>query len=210
MFFLYEIYYQNKYNKLIQRAKKLLNTISSLSENVDIMDILNLDINFSLLTEEYIDYYKKVGFPIDTEKYDEHFIRCVVKELADVQSALNDLYQNNVRRTEHEDFDSLLSTIRKSCYEGKYSVSKNHNSNSNLVKKVFLCKLMSFAYNSFTNDKEISFSNYTRLVDLYELYKEGNQYQFGEYIEPLMNELSNYVSYSFSTSSNSDKPYVKK
>ena len=210
MFFLYEIYYQNKYNKLIQRAKQLLNTISSLSENVDIMDILNLDINFSLLTEEYIDYYKKVGFPIDTEKYDEHFIRCVVKELADVQSALNDLYQNNVRRTEHEDFDSLLSTIRKSCYEGKYSVSKNHNSNSNLVKKVFLCKLMSFAYNSFTNDKEISFSNYTRLVDLYELYKEGNQYQFGEYIEPLMNELSNYVSYSFSTSSNSDKPYVKK
>ena len=60
------------------------------------------------------------------------------------------------------------------------------------------------------NDKEISFSNYIRLVDLYEFYKEGNQYQFGEYIEPLMNELSNYVSYSFSTSSNSDKPYVKK
>ncbi len=210
MFFLYEIYYQNKYNKLIQRAKKLLNTISSLSENVDIMDILNLDINFSLLTEEYIDYYKKVGFPIDTEKYDEHFIRCVVKELADVQSALNDLYQNNVRRTEHEDFDSLLSTIRKSCYEGKYSVSKNHNSNSNLVKKVFLCKLMSFAYDSFTNDKEISFSDYTRLVDLYEFYKGGNKYQFGEYIEPLLNELSCYVSYSFNTSSDSNRPYVKK
>ena len=210
MFFLYERYYQNKYNKLIQRAKQLLNTISSLSENVDIMNILYIDINFSLLTEDYIEYFNKVGFPFDTLNYDEHYIRCAVKELADIQSALTNLYQKNVRKTEHEDFDALLSMIRESCYEGKYSVSKNHNSNSNLVKKVFLCKLMSFAYDSFTNDKEISFRNYIRLVDLYEFYKEGNQYQFGEYIEPLMNELSNYVSYSFSTSSNSDKPYVKK
>lgn len=209
MFILFEMYYANKYKNLKQRANKLLNTIGNLQENVDIMDILNLDINFSLLTEEYIDYYKKVGFPIDTEKYDEHFIRCDVKELADVQSALNDLYQNNVRRTEHEDFDSLLSTIRKSCYEGDYSFSKN-NINSNIVKKVFLCKLMSFAYDSFTNDKEISFSDYTRLVDLYEFYKGGNKYQFGEYIEPLLNELSCYISYSFNTSSDSNRPYVKK
>ena len=209
MFILFEMYYANKYKNLKQRANKLLNTIGNFQENVDIMDILNLDINFSLLTEEYIDYYKKVGFPIDTEKYDEHFIRCAVKELADVQSALNDLYQNNVRRTEHEDFDSLLSTIRKSCYEGDYSISKN-NINSNVVKKVFLCKLMSFAYDSFTNDKEISFSDYTRLVDLYEFYKGGNKYQFGEYIEPLLNELSCYVSYSFNTSSDSNRPYVKK
>ena len=215
MFYLLDKIYEDKHKKLNLKARKLLIQVDSLQVNGNIMDILNSEINFALLTEEFIRYYDRVGFPFDLEKFDKHFIRSSVQELKEIQLSLNDVYKKNVMKTNYENFDSLLSSIRDCCYKGEYIVPKD--SNIAILKKTFLCKLMYYAYQCLIEQKSIPYDEYTRLYDMYECYKmedgiyhmeeKGILYypQFGEMVEPLLIDLSDYVFYK----ANSNKVYQK-